>query len=59
VVGSYLSHIPLRGIQVEVAEELGLPAGPLRIFIDVPHIRLPDADRVAGILTTLPEHTAA
>jgi hypothetical protein len=59
VVRCYLSHIPLREVQLRVAEELGLPAGPLRIFIDVPHIRLADADRVARILTAQPEPNAA
>jgi thymidylate synthase len=59
VFHGYLSYIPLRGVQVEVAEELGLPPGPLRILIDVPHIAVPDADRVAGVLTALPEPNAA
>ncbi|XVQ13076.1 hypothetical protein ACQP1W_11155 [Spirillospora sp. CA-255316] len=55
----YMSYIPLRGVQLEVAEELGLPSGPLRVFVDVPHIRVADAERVAGILTALPEPNAA
>ncbi|MFF5259166.1 hypothetical protein ACFY4C_09475 [Actinomadura viridis] len=59
VVRGYLAYIPLREVQARVAEELGLPAGPLRIFVDVPHIALADAERVAGILTALPEPHAA
>ncbi|MFC5753964.1 hypothetical protein [Actinomadura rugatobispora] len=55
----YLAYIPLRGVQLQVAEELGLPSGPLRVFVDVPHIKVADADRVAGILTALPEPNAA
>jgi thymidylate synthase len=55
----YMSYIPLRGVQLEVAEDLGLPSGPLRVFVDVPHIRVADAERVAGILTALPEPNAA
>ncbi|WP_395108689.1 hypothetical protein [Actinomadura sp. SCN-SB] len=59
VIRCYLSYIPLRDVQVEVAEELGLPPGPLRIFIDVPHVRVADADHAAGILAAVPEHNAA
>ena len=56
---AYPAYIPLRGVQLEVAEGLGLPAGPLRVFVDVPHIRVADAERVAGLLAALPEPNAA
>ncbi|MQY03133.1 thymidylate synthase family protein [Actinomadura macrotermitis] len=59
VYRGYLSYIPLRGVQLEVAEGLGLPAGPLRVFVDVPHVEVADADRVAAILAALPEGHAA
>ncbi|MFI0356690.1 hypothetical protein [Actinomadura sp. 9N407] len=59
VFHGYLSYIPLRGVQLEVADELGLPPGPLRILIDVPHIAVSDAERVAGVLTAIPEPNAA
>ncbi|MFI6520203.1 hypothetical protein ACIBF1_31930 [Spirillospora sp. NPDC050679] len=55
VYRAYLSYIPLRGVQLEVAEGLGLPAGPLRVFVDVPHVEVADADRVATVLAALPE----
>ncbi|WP_433326936.1 hypothetical protein [Spirillospora sp. CA-294931] len=56
---SYLSYIPLRDVQLEVAEQLGLPAGPMRVFVDVPHVEVADADRVATILAAIPEPNAA
>ncbi|MEV5569044.1 hypothetical protein AB0L06_03270 [Spirillospora sp. NPDC052269] len=55
VYRAYLSHIPLREVQLRVADELGLPAGPMRVFVDVPHIAVRDAERVASILAAQPE----
>lgn len=55
----YLNYVPLRNIQVEVADALSLPVGPMRVFVDVPHIYVADADRVASILAEVPEHHAA
>ncbi len=55
----YLMYIPLREVQTGVAEELGLPAGPLRVFADVPHIHVEDAERVASVLAAVPEPNAA
>lgn len=52
----YLNYVPLRGIQAEVAAALGLPIGPMRVFVDVPHIYVADMDQVAGILAKVPEH---
>ncbi|MCP2339838.1 hypothetical protein [Actinomadura rupiterrae] len=52
---AYLSYIPLREVQLEVADELGLPAGPMRVFVDVPHVAVRDADSVASILAAQPE----
>ncbi|MGK5555637.1 hypothetical protein ACSNOI_28865 [Actinomadura kijaniata] len=51
---AYLSYIPLRGVQLAVAEGLGLPVGPMRIFVDVPYVAVTDAERVAAILTASP-----
>jgi len=59
VFRGYLAYVPLRDVQQEVAEELGLPAGPMRVFVDVPYLRVADAERVARILTALPEFNAA
>ncbi|MFA1539574.1 hypothetical protein [Actinomadura monticuli] len=55
----YLMYIPLREVQVGVAEKLGLPAGPLRVFVDVPHVHVADAERVASVLAAVPEPNAA
>ncbi|WP_262403723.1 hypothetical protein [Actinomadura sp. CNU-125] len=56
---AYLAYIPLREVQVGVAERLGLPSGPVRVFVDVPHVQVADADRVATILASQPEPNAA
>ena len=55
----YLTYIPLREVQTEVADAVGLPAGPLRVFLDVPHVHVADAERVASVLAALPEPNAA
>ncbi|MDL4818754.1 hypothetical protein [Actinomadura opuntiae] len=59
VFRGYLTYVPLREVQLQVAEELGLPAGPLRVFVDVPHVRVADAERVAALLAAMPEPNAA
>ncbi|MFG1999223.1 hypothetical protein ACGFNU_08755 [Spirillospora sp. NPDC048911] len=59
VYRGYLAYVPLRGIQLEVADDLGLPPGPLRVFIDVPHIEVADANGVATVLAAMPEPNAA
>lgn len=56
---AYLAYLPLREVQLHVAERLGLPSGPLRVFVDVPHLPVADADRVATILASQPEPNAA
>ncbi|WP_245592609.1 hypothetical protein [Actinomadura rifamycini] len=56
---AYLAYLPLREVQLHVAERLGLPSGPLRVFVDVPHLAVADADRVAAILASQPEPNAA
>jgi thymidylate synthase len=55
----YLNYIPLRTIQLEVADGLGLPAGSMRVFVDVPHIYVADTAEVAKVLAAVPESTAA
>ncbi|WP_019633073.1 hypothetical protein [Actinomadura atramentaria] len=56
---AYLSYIPLYDVQVRVAAALGLPPGPLRVFVDVPHVGVGDIDRVAAVLAAQPEPHAA
>ena len=49
----YLNYLPLRDVQAEVAAALGLPSGTMRVFVDVPHLYVADADRVGAILSAL------
>ncbi|MFC4062335.1 thymidylate synthase [Planomonospora corallina] len=50
VLTSYLNYVPLRSIQSEVADDLGVGCGSTRVFIDVPHIYVADAATVEEIL---------
>lgn len=50
VFTSYLNYVPLRSIQSEVADDLGVGCGPMRVFVDVPHIYAVDAATVEEIL---------
>ncbi|MQA95684.1 MAG: hypothetical protein GEV11_13910 [Streptosporangiales bacterium] len=47
---AYLNYLPLRTIQTEVAAALGLPHGPMRVFVDVPHVYVADLAKVDAIL---------
>ncbi|WP_344854446.1 thymidylate synthase [Planomonospora alba] len=47
---SYLNYVPLRSIQSEVADDLGVGCGSMRVFVDVPHIYVADAAVVEEIL---------
>lgn len=55
----YLNYIPLHGVHMEVADGVGLPAGPMRVFVDVPHVYITDAAQVADILAAAPTPNAA
>ncbi|GGL23825.1 thymidylate synthase [Planomonospora parontospora] len=46
----YLNYVPLRSIQNEVADDLGVGRGSMRVFVDVPHIYVADAAAVEEIL---------
>ncbi|MEV8634848.1 hypothetical protein AB0395_24650 [Streptosporangium sp. NPDC051023] len=50
VYTSYLNYVPLRSIQSEVADGLGVSCGSMRVFVDVPHIYTADAVAVGEIL---------
>jgi thymidylate synthase len=54
-VTSHLTYLLLRSVQFEVADGLGLPAGPLRVFVDVPHVYVVDAEEGARVLTAVAE----
>ncbi|GIH76064.1 thymidylate synthase [Planobispora longispora] len=47
---SYLNYVPLRSIQCEVADDLKVSCGSMRIFVDVPHIYAVDVPAVDEIL---------
>ena len=51
----YLNYLPLRDVQAEVAAALGLASGVMRVFVDVPHLYVADADRVGAILSAMAE----
>lgn len=59
VFTGYKSYLPLRGVQLKIADDLGLSAGPLRIFIDLPYVYVADAEDVATVLSSLPEPNVA
>jgi thymidylate synthase len=46
----YLNYVPLRGVQAGIARELGLDCGPMRVFVDVPHLYLADVGQALGIM---------
>jgi len=50
----YLNYLPLRDVQAEVAAGLGLGCGPMRVFVDVPHVYLADVGQVRAILAAVP-----
>ncbi|WP_230878453.1 thymidylate synthase [Planomonospora sp. ID67723] len=51
----YLNYVPLRSIQCEVADDLEVGCGSMRVFVDVPHIYAVDVEKVEEILR-LSEH---
>lgn len=51
---SYLNYLPLRDLQAGMAAALGLPCGPMRVYVDVPHLYMADAGRVKAILSAVP-----
>ncbi|GAA2675396.1 MULTISPECIES: thymidylate synthase family protein [Nonomuraea] len=45
----YLNYVPLREVQAGIARDLGLDCGPMRVFVDVPHLYLADLTQVERI----------
>jgi thymidylate synthase len=56
---SYLNYLPLRVVQLEVAGAMGLPAGTMRVFVDVPHVYIADTGAVTSVLARTAMRTAA
>jgi thymidylate synthase len=50
---SYLNYLPLHDVQAGIAAVLGLPCGPMRVYVDVPHVYIADADKVDAILSAV------
>jgi thymidylate synthase len=51
---SYLNYLPLRDVQAGMASSLGLASGPMRVYVDVPHLYIADADKVQAVLSAAP-----
>ncbi|WP_143590112.1 hypothetical protein [Thermoactinospora rubra] len=47
---SYLNYLPLADVQAEMARNLGLDTGPMRVFVDVPHLYQADLTRVWDLM---------
>ncbi|MEV0145367.1 MULTISPECIES: hypothetical protein [unclassified Nonomuraea] len=47
---SYLNYVPLSDVQTGVARSLGLDCGPMRVFVDVPHLYLSDSTQVLRVM---------
>lgn len=46
---SYLNYVPLADVQAGMARHLGLDRGPMRVFVDVPHLYLSDLTHVLQV----------
>lgn len=51
----YLNYVPLADVQAEMARHLGLDRGPMRVFIDVPHLYLADLTQVLAVTRPSPQ----
>ncbi len=47
---SYLNYLPLADVQAGMASDLGLVLGPMRVFVDVPHLYLADSTQVLRVM---------
>jgi hypothetical protein len=54
---AYLNYLPLRDIQLAMAQRLGLPCGLMRVYIDVPHLYADDARAARRILRAAAHRT--
>jgi thymidylate synthase len=50
----YLNYLPLRDVQTGMASSLGLGCGPMRVYVDVPHLYIADVDKVKAVLSAVP-----
>ncbi|NUR90012.1 MAG: hypothetical protein HOY71_38555 [Nonomuraea sp.] len=47
---SYLNYVPLADVQAGIARNLGLGCGPMRVFVDVPHLYLADVSQALRVM---------
>lgn len=47
---AYLNYLPLRAVQAQLAARLGAGCGPMRVYVDVPHVYVCDIEKVTEIL---------
>ncbi len=50
VFTSYLNYVPLADVQAGMAHRLGVAPGPMRVFVDVPHLYLSDSTQVLRVM---------
>jgi thymidylate synthase len=51
---SYLNYMPLSEVHAGMARSLKLERGPMRVFVDVPHLYLADSPRVLQLMRPSP-----
>jgi thymidylate synthase len=54
---AYLNYLPLRDVQSGMAQRLGLPCGPLRVYVDMPHVYVADVPEIRRILRVASHRT--
>lgn len=47
---SYLNYLPLAEVHASMARDLDLDRGPMRVFVDVPHLYLADSTQVLRVM---------
>ncbi|GAA3542683.1 hypothetical protein GCM10022419_023570 [Nonomuraea rosea] len=47
---SYLNYVPLADVHAGMARSLRLHRGPMRVFVDVPHLYLADSTRALALM---------
>jgi thymidylate synthase len=47
---SYLNYLPLADVHAAMAAKLSVERGPMRVFVDVPHLYLSDSPRVLPVM---------
>ncbi|MGW0806102.1 hypothetical protein [Nonomuraea sp. NPDC002799] len=51
---SYLNYVPLADVHAHMARELRRERGPMRVFVDVPHLYLTDSTRALRVMRPSP-----